>query len=758
MAARKRGRTSGDVKETRRARAAEAVRGALGPQLGDAYGIGLATLAVVCVLGIWFDAAGPVGRFLELAFRGFLGVGGLLTPLLFGYLAYAMFVTRPGPDRPRIAIGLGITMAGMLSLWHLGSGTPDVTSGAAALRSSGGVLGALLSGPLRGLLSSYGAAVVLCALTALGVLVLTKTPVRRAMEMAAGVAAVARARAVEAMANLRARAAEEREDASRLALVEPEEIVEALPEPEESFDETNSVDDPRVVIALEPAPPALEPEPESGPPRQLELVSRGATRAYRLPPLDLLRSGGGRNGVAKASTDTIRALEATLRDFGVDAAVARVTRGPTVTRFEVELGQGVKVNRMMSLEKDIAYALATPEVRMLAPIPGRSAIGIEVPNKERELVTLGDILRARAKDDTHPMSVGLGKDISGESSMMNLTQMPHLLIAGATGAGKSTCINAIVTSVLMRARPDQLRLMLIDPKRVELSHYNNVPHLLAPVITHPKRAADALAWVVKEMENRYEALAQNGVRQIDSYNEAVRDGRVKLSGLPVTEQLPYILVVVDELADLMMIAPRDVEDAICRIAQMARAVGIHLVVATQRPSVDVVTGLIKANIPSRIAFATASQADSRVILDQGGADKLIGFGDMLFLPAAMGKPLRIQGAYVTEAEIESIVQFVKRQAAPEFVDGIAVVVQGGGSIDAEVGSDDDLLEQAMDLVVRSGLGSTSMLQRKLKVGFARAGRLMDLLEDRGVVGPSLGSKAREVLITPDELDEMRARL
>jgi S-DNA-T family DNA segregation ATPase FtsK/SpoIIIE len=314
-----------------------------------------------------------------------------------------------------------------------------------------------------------------------------------------------------------------------------------------------------------------------------------------------------------------------------------------------------------------------------------------------------------------------------------------------------------VSSILMRARPSQVRLILIDPKRVELSHYNNTPHLLAPVITHPKRAADALGWIVREMENRYEDLAQNGQRQIDTYNDAVRAGRIRKDGLPVTEEMPYILVVIDELADLMMVAPRDVEDAICRIAQMARAVGIHLLVATQRPSVDVVTGLIKANIPSRIAFATASQADSRVVLDQGGADKLIGFGDMLFLPASMGKPRRVQGAYITEPEIESVVGFCRRQGDPEYVDGIAQVVTGGGAMDAEIGSDDDLMDQAMELVVRSGLGSTSMLQRKLKVGFARAGRLMDLLEERGVVGPSVGSKAREVLITPDELEEMRAR-
>jgi S-DNA-T family DNA segregation ATPase FtsK/SpoIIIE len=763
MPATKRGRRSsgGNKADGPIRRLTEGFRGALGAQLGDVYGVGLSVLAILCALGIWFDLAGPIGRFFELAFRGLLGVGGVLSPILFAYLAYEMFVTRPGPDRPRIAIGLGVVVSSSLGIWHLMKGTPDVTAGAIKLRAAGGIVGAILAGPLKGLMSGWGAAVVLLALLLLGVLILTKTPVRRAMELVAGWFSDARERAS------RYDEEDEYDDGYDDTAEEEDEVdgtadtgVIVLDEPDDDDEEDDSEfeESAEAVDATAEADEESDDEDAEDDSEQLELISKRAALPYRLPPLDLLRTGTVRSVSGKSATETIRALEATLRDFGVDASVARVTRGPTVTRFEIELGQGVKVNRVMSLANDIAYALATPEVRMLAPIPGRSAIGIEVPNKERELVTLGDILRApKAKEDAHPLLAGLGKDISGEAVLVNLTQMPHLLIAGATGAGKSTCINSLVTSVLMRARPEQVRLVLIDPKRVELSHYNNTPHLLAPVITHPKRAADALGWVVREMENRYEDLAQNGVRQIDQYNEAVRAGRIRKEGLPVSEEMPYILVVIDELADLMMVAPRDVEDAICRIAQMARAVGIHLLVATQRPSVDVVTGLIKANIPSRIAFATASQADSRVVLDQGGADKLIGFGDMLFLPASMGKPRRVQGAYVTEPEIEAIVGFCKRQGDPDFADGIAQVVSGAVSADVELGSDDDLLDQAMELIVRSGLGSTSMLQRKLKVGFARAGRLMDLLEERGVVGPSVGSKAREVLITPDELEEMRTR-
>ena len=714
----------------------EGIRKALGPQIGDAYGIALAVMAVLTALGIWFHNGGPIGQFLELAFRAILGAGGFVAPALFGYLAYTMFTVRPGPDRPRIVIGLGITVVGLLGLWHLAKGTPDVTTGGDALRNAGGVVGAITAGPLHRLLGPWGATFTLLALLGLGVMILTKTPMRRLFE-----------------------AAGERIAAMRAARPEPKRSIPGLDEPlnevdeyeDEAADEGEGQEDqePELEEEIDLTPDLIElPEP----------VAAAAPRRrgpYAVPSLDLLRQGAAVTGGTKGTADTIRILEATLRQFEVDANVARVTRGPTVTRFEIELGPGVKVNRVVSLSNDIAYALATPDVRMIAPIPGRSAIGVEVPNRERELVTLRDILGSpKVQSERHPLTVGLGKDISGETVTVNLTTMPHLLIAGATGSGKSTCINTMVMSILMRARPDQVRLILVDPKRVELSHYNHVPHLLSPVITHPKRAADALGWVVREMETRYEDLARSGQRQIDAYNQAVVDGRVTKEGLPVTETMPYVLVVIDELADLMMVAPRDVEDAICRIAQMARAVGIHLLVATQRPSVDVVTGLIKANIPSRIAFATASQADSRVVLDQGGAEKLVGFGDMLFLPASMSKPRRVQGAYVSEPEIEVVVGHCRKQSDPDFEETL-VHEPSSSAEDIELGSDDDLMEQAMTLIVTSQLGSTSMLQRKLKVGFARAGRLMDLLEERGVVGPSLGSKPREVLITPDELEEMR---
>ncbi|HEX2235315.1 MAG TPA: DNA translocase FtsK, partial [Actinomycetota bacterium] len=496
----------------------------------------------------------------------------------------------------------------------------------------------------------------------------------------------------------------------------------------------------------------------SEPPRQLAMPV-GDGRSYKLPPLDLLARGAEQQTSVRSIEDTTAVIEATLREFNVDASVTGYTAGPTVTRFEIELGAGVKVNRVLSLSNELKYALASGELRFLAPIPGRSAIGVEVPNRTRRVVTLGDVLRSRrAQQDRHPLTVALGTDVSGEPVTANLAEMPHVLIAGATNSGKSSCINSMITSILVRARPDQVRMILIDPKRVELTHFAGVPHLLTPVVTVPKKAASALGWVVREMEMRYEALAHFGMRNLEFYNDAVaRNAIVKRSDDdPDPEPLPYVLVVVDELSDLMMVAPRDVESAICRIAQMARAVGIHLVVATQRPSVDVVTGVIKANIPSRIAFSVASQQDSRVILDQGGAEKLVGRGDMLFLHASSSRPRRIQGAWVTEKEVAAVVGHARRQGTPEYVESVTAEDSGpeaGGGI---AGGDDDLLQEALELVVRSQLGSTSMLQRKLKVGFARAGRLMDLLEQRGVVGPSQGSKPRDVLMSPDEIGSVGA--
>ncbi len=460
-------------------------------------------------------------------------------------------------------------------------------------------------------------------------------------------------------------------------------------------------------------------------------------------------------------------LEATLAQHGVDARLIGMTIGPTVTQYALDLGPGVKVNRVTGLSHDIQYAMASPDVRILAPIPGRSAIGVEVPNRQRELVTLGDVLAApEAQRATPPLAAGLGRDISGKSVMLDLTTLPHVLIAGATGAGKSSCINSFVTSLLMRCTPDQVRLILVDPKRVELGAYNDLPHLLTQVVTNPKKAANALDWAVREMDVRYELLAEVGVRDITGYNAAFDRGELptKDDPDPATghgyERLPFIVIVVDELNDLMMVAARDVEASICRIAQMARAVGIHLVIATQRPSVDVITGVIKANVPSRLAFSVSSLADSRVILDQAGAEKLIGQGDMLLLSASSSRAQRIQGAWVDEECVRKVVAHWRRQmAAPTYVDGIAGDEPGGGrSVDDGSPDTDELLDEAMDLVVRSGFGSTSMLQRKLRVGFARAGRLMDLLERRGVVGPTEGSKARAVLMTVQELDELRDRV
>ncbi|MDQ1518928.1 MAG: segregation ATPase FtsK/SpoIIIE, family, partial [Actinomycetota bacterium] len=543
---------------------------------------------------------------------------------------------------------------------------------------------------------------------------------------------------------------------------------------EEETEEESEEEDDEAEYEYEQEPDAEEPEmpgvlveaPTTGEQLAISLGPAHEPSAWKLPANTLLKRSGNREIDRRLVDAGGDVLEATLREFGVDARLVGATVGPTVTRYELELAPGVKVNRVTTLAHDIAYAMASPDVRILAPIPGRSAIGVEVPNKQRQLVTLGDILAAdEAKLAVHPLEVGLGRDISGRALMTNLATMPHLLIAGATGAGKSSCINSIITSVLMRSTPEQVRLILVDPKRVELGAYNGLPHLLTEVVTNPKKAANALEWAVREMDMRYDMLAEVGVRDITGYNAMYDRGDLPTIESPdpetgkTYERLPYIVIVVDELNDLMMVAARDVETSICRIAQMARAVGIHLVIATQRPSVDVITGVIKANIPSRLAFSVSSLSDSRVILDQPGAEKLIGKGDMLLLTASSSRAQRIQGSWVDEDCVRKVVAHWRRQVlTPSYVDGLQgddTPGRGAGSIDDE---GDELLDDAMDLVVRSGLGSTSMLQRKLRVGFARAGRLMDLLERRGIVGPSEGSKARAVLMTVEELEELRSRV
>jgi S-DNA-T family DNA segregation ATPase FtsK/SpoIIIE len=739
---------------TRSTRVGASSRKALSPHKGDIQGVFLGLFAVVLALGIWFEDGGKLGAFLALLFRNLFGYGAYAVPLLVAALAIALF-WRPSPSDDmvagRVTIGLLAMLLGGLGLLHLARGAPPPSARPPViLQESGGLVGAVIAAPLARLLSDWGAGALFACVLFLGMLISTRTSVAA---VGRGIASLGRV--------------------TGSALTAPPRPPAPPPAPPEVVEPVDSGEAPprrRGRRRAEPAPPTAPAElPGAGDAVQLAMTLQAkAGGAYTTPPESLLRQGHARPVDPRRLDETQRILEQTLEQFEVEATVPRYTRGPTVTRYEVELGPKTKVARVIGLSHDIAYALASPDVRIIAPIPGKSAIGIEVPNRDRELVTLGDILGKTGKDDQrHPLTVALGKDIGGEPVLTNLTDMPHILIAGSTGAGKSVCLNVLVTSLLMRNPPDRVRLILIDPKRVELTHYENVPHLITPVVTHPKRASEALAWAVREMELRLETLAIAGVRNIAAYNKGATEGTLPPlpsaglddDGRPDGDRqrptLPYIVVVIDELSDLMMVAPRDVEDAICRIAQMARAVGIHLVVATQRPSVDVVTGLIKANIPSRIAFMVASAQDSRVILDAGGADKLVGHGDMLYLPGGTSKPRRIQGAFITEKEVEAVVAYCKAQQQAAYQPG--VVAEGRAGSEDDDGDEDPLLTQAMEIVVRSGLGSTSMLQSKMKVGFSRARRIMDQLEERGVVGPSEGSKPRDVLMTVEELEQLRGR-
>ena len=765
----------------------------------DGLGLSLVGLAILVAFATWWNVSTGLGGFVGEIVTGALGSLDWLLPFLLLGLAWRV-LRQPDESAAtgRISIGVTALVLSVCGLVHIAHGTPVPADGSAAMNAGGGWVGWLASAPIVSATHPVVAALRLVLLAFVGVLVVTKTPVaqvparlRHVRDRLLGVQLIDEPASTEPappatttrkqrrQAKADAKAALEAEgigelngdiafdtplvsetkkrNRGRKAAIDLTEQVDAAEH--QSDDVTTVIVDLTTGEVISPSTHVADPLPVS--PSHVEQLPLSGDVTYHLPPTEALKPGAVHKSTSKACDEVVKRLTVVLEEFGIDASVTGYSRGPTVTRYEIELGPSVKVERVTQLSKNIAYAVASADVRILSPIPGKSAIGIEIPNSDRELVSLGDVLRSKAAtSDHHPMLVGLGKDVEGGFVCGNLARMPHILVAGATGAGKSGCMNTLITSVLMRSTPDEVRMVLIDPKRVELTHYEGVPHLITPIITSAKKAAEALQWVVREMDLRYDDLAAFGYRHIDDFNKAVRSGQVK--PLPGSERVitpyPYLLVIVDELADLMMVAPRDVEDSIVRITQLARAAGIHLVLATQRPSVDVVTGLIKANVPSRLAFATSSLADSRVILDQPGAEKLVGQGDALFLPMGASKPIRLQGSWVTENEIRAVVAHCKQQLAPAYRSDIGAQAVSKKDVDEEIGDDLDLLRAAIELVVTTQFGSTSMLQRKLRVGFAKAGRLMDLMESRGIVGPSEGSKAREVLVAPDELEGILALL
>lgn len=767
----------------------------------DGVGLGLIALAIAVAAREWWGLTGVVGDAVHAVAAGTVGRVALAVPIIALLFALHLLRTPRGHRATgRMALGALVMLIAACGLVHAWAGIPEPAD-TEAMREAGGVLGFLISSPLVAGMSIYGAVPLLLLLAAFGLLIVTATPVHKIPERIAALNARIGAHdtdpadaanpepgsgdpaAPRTAATRRRRRGAAPEDGDldgdhaydQAAVVEPasrrrrpraEPTAPLLPPsgPADTAPEAAGVVRPiptrDQAPPAEQAPPELAPPPTSSPPLRVEQLALAGDVAYDLPDALILKSGSRPKARSTANDQVVAALTTVLDEFAIDAQVTGFTRGPTVTRYEVELGPGVKVERVTALSKNIAYAVASADVRILSPIPGKSAIGIEIPNADKEVVSLGDVLRSHAAtSNQHPMTMGVGKDVEGGFVVANLAKMPHLLVAGATGAGKSSFVNSMITSILMRATPEEVRMVLVDPKRVELTAYDGIPHLITPIITNPKKAAEALQWVVKEMDTRYDDLASFGFKHVDDFNKAVRTGALKPppGSERTLEPYPYLLVIVDELADLMMVAPRDVEDSIVRITQLARAAGIHLVLATQRPSVDVVTGLIKANVPSRMAFATSSLADSRVVLDQPGAEKLLGQGDALFLPMGSSKPIRVQGAWVTETEIQAVVGHVKEQLTPTYRADVAVAPERK-QIDEDIGDDLDLLLQAAELVVTTQFGSTSMLQRKLRVGFAKAGRLMDLLESREVVGPSEGSKARDVLVLPDDLPATLARM
>ncbi|MFT4010970.1 MAG: DNA translocase FtsK 4TM domain-containing protein [Nocardioidaceae bacterium] len=751
----------------------------------DGVGLTLIALAVVVAGAVWWQLPGQIMESTRTVITGSVGILGWFAPLL---LVFAGLRTLRNPERNgpagRQVIGWAALLFGVLGLLHLSNGSPAGTD-SAALRSAGGAVGFVVGSLFMDLLKNQVvASLLLTLIAAFGVLVVTATPVYQIPQRLAALRDKLLGRTPEPESEEN----DETGQAEPLKRSRPRRRVGAMTRNDGDLDEDmgdKPYDSPVLIerelgkrgkkVPGQPSPDEAvdaidkndkddeksEAPPHTPLPARVEQLALSGDIAYTLPGNDVLKAGSPHKRRTTASDDVVERLTQVLEQFDIDAQVTGYTRGPTVTRYEVELGPAVKVEKVTALGKNIAYAVASADVRILSPIPGKSAIGIEIPNTDKEIVSLGDVLRStNARNDQHPMIVGLGKDVEGGFVVANLAKMPHLLVAGATGAGKSSFINSMITSLLMRSTPDEVRMIMVDPKRVELNVYEGIPHLITPIITNPKKAAEALQWVVREMDMRYDDLANFGFRHVDDFNKAVRAGKVQVP--PGSERVlapyPYLLVVVDELADLMMVAPRDVEDAVVRITQLARAAGIHLVLATQRPSVDVVTGLIKANVPSRLAFATSSLADSRVILDQPGAEKLVGQGDGLFLPMGASKPVRVQGSWVTEAEIHQVVAHCKTQLEPTYREDVTAPASSKRELDDDIGDDLDLVIQAIELVVSTQFGSTSMLQRKLRVGFAKAGRLMDILESRGVVGPSEGSKARDVLVKADDLDSVIATI
>jgi S-DNA-T family DNA segregation ATPase FtsK/SpoIIIE len=759
-------------------------------------GIGLFLLGSAIVVGaaVWWGLPGVVGHAIFIGVASTIGTLCYLAPLLLALMAWR---TLRHPDRNgplgRQLIGWSAITLGLLGLINIARGLPR-TNEPERLRNAGGIIGYISSSLLSDLLTVYVAVPLLILLLLFGVLVVVGVPLHQIPDRVRAARArlrrppvVIEGEVVRALEHGGAQAYETPVIGDRPGHRRPRgagDAPEAEPAPDSPDADGESASESRrmVTAGLPPGVTVhgvdgeeLEAPPHTPMPQRVEQLQLSGDVQYLLPDAATLRHGSVHKARTNASDAVVHQLSEVLLQFEIDAHVTGYSRGPTVTRYEVELGPAVKVEKVTALSRNIAYAVASADVRILSPIPGKSAIGIEIPNSDKEVVSLGDVLRsARARNDHHPMTVGLGKDVEGGFVVANLAKMPHLLVAGATGSGKSSFINSMITSIMMRATPDEVRMLLVDPKRVELTAYEGVPHLVTPIITHPKRAAEALQWVVREMDLRYDDLARFGFRHVDDFNKAVRTGSVKPTTvaastgeppLPLESSpdravtpYPYLVVIVDELADLMMVAPRDVEDSIVRITQLARAAGIHLVLATQRPSTDVVTGLIKANVPSRLAFATSSMTDSRVILDQPGAEKLVGQGDGLFLPMGSSKPIRIQGAWVTEPEVRSVVSHVSGQLKPTYREDVIAASESSTRVAEDIGNDLDLVLQAVELVVTLQLGSTSMLQRKLRVGFAKAGRLMDILETRGVVGPSEGSKPRDVLVTADELDVVMENL